>query len=120
MFMLAEWSMTRAIDGGPVSHKPRAHWASITSTKPIAASRSATKAVRYIRLALPDSRAYSEIVQAIATSTSNNVAHGAQLHLESSCQVAESAFDGTGAPSHSANQAGNRPLITRPGQTARP
>src|SRR3954469_16050169 len=120
MPILAEWSITSATDGGPVSHKASAHWANITSTKPIAASRSATKAVRYVRLELPDSRAYSEIVQTIATSTSNNVAHGAQLHLESSCQVAESAFDGTGAPSHSANQAGNRPLITPPGQTAKP
>src|SRR3954470_7087597 len=118
--MLAELSMTRAIDGGPVSQSASAHWANITITKPIAASRSATKAARYIRLALPDSRAYSEIVQAIATSTSNNVAQGAQLHLESSCQVAASAFDGTGTPSHSANQAGNRPLITHPGRTARP
>src|SRR3954462_4228153 len=118
--MLAEWSMITAMDAGPVSHSASAHWANITSTRPIVVSLSVTKAVRYIRLALPDSRAYSEIVQAIATSTSNNVAHGAQLHLESSCQVAASAFDGTGTPSHSANQAGNRPLITHPGRTARP
>src|SRR4051812_22423108 len=118
--MLAEWSRIIAIDGGPVSHKASAHCANITSTKVIAISRSATKTARYIRLALPDSRAYSEIVQAIATSTSNNVAHGAQLHLESSCQVAVSAVDGTGTPSHSANQAGNWPLITPPGRTARP
>src|SRR3954467_2244421 len=118
--MLAEWSMISAIDGGPVSHSARAHWANITSTSPIAASRSATKTVRYNRLALPDSRAYSEIVQAIATSTSNNVADGAQLHRESSCQVAALAFDGTGTPSHSANQPGSRPLILSPGQTARP
>src|SRR4051794_36803114 len=120
MPMLAEWSITSAIDGGPVSHSASAHWANITSTKPIAASRSATKAVRYIRLTLPDSRAYKDTVQAIATSTSNNVAHGAQLHRESSCQVAVSAFDGTGTPSHSANQAGNRPLIWPLGRTARP
>src|SRR3954468_431795 len=103
--------MTRAIDGGPVSHRASAHWANITSTKPIAVSRSATKTARYIRLALPDSRAYSEIVQAMATSTSSNVAQGAQLHRESSCQVAESAFEGSGTPSHSANQSGNWPLI---------
>src|SRR3954468_24041075 len=109
--MLAEWSMISAIDGGPVSHSARAHWANITSTNPIAASRSATKAVRYIRLALPDSRTYSETVQAIAIITSSNVAHGAQLHRESSCHVAISA-DGTGTPSQSANQAGKWPLIS--------
>src|SRR5204863_9888085 len=101
-------------------HNTSAHWANITSTRPIAAIRSAARAVRYIRLALPDSRPYSDTVQPIATRTSSNVAHGAQLHLESSCQVAVSAFDGTATPSQSANQAGNRPLIRPPGQTARP
>src|SRR4051794_15025568 len=118
--MLADWSITSAIDGGPVSHNASAHWANITSTRPIAAIRRAAKAVRYIRLALPDSRAYSDIVQATATKTSRSVAHGAQLHLVSSCQVAASAFDGIGTPSHSANHAGNRPLIRLPGQIARP
>src|SRR6478672_2008223 len=114
--MLADRSIISAIDGGPVSHNASAHWASITSTRPIAAIRSAAKAVRYLRLAVPDSRAYSATVQLTATRTSRSVAHGAQLHLESSCQVAASAFDGTGTPSHAANQAGNRPLIRPPGQ----
>src|SRR6187551_2575417 len=120
MPMLADRSTTNAIAGGPVSHSASAHCANITSTRPSAASLSTTRMARYVRLALPDSRAYRDIVQAIASSTRMSVAHGAQRHLESSCHIAVSAFDGTGTPIQSATQAGKRPLIMLLDRIAKP